>query len=217
MLKGAVARRYAGAVFDIARKQNTLDRTLADVQGIADLFSNRKISFLMREPKVPAQRKEKALRDALQSRVLPTSLNFALLLVQRELVEYAPNIAAELEQLVRDYRNEAIADVTTSAKIDAVQSDTIQRALEQRTGKTIIIREHIDPSILGGVVARVGDEVIDGSVRYRLSVLQQQMLSSTANSHADFFSKEELDRTVQEIGAADGNLTDGTDNNNNSN
>jgi F-type H+-transporting ATPase subunit delta len=206
MLKGAVARRYAGAIFDLARKQNTLDRTLSDVQGIADLFSNRKISFLLREPKVPASRKERALRDALQSRVLPTSLNLALLLVQRELVEYAPNIAEELEQLVRDYRNEAIADVTTSAKIDAVQSDTIQRALEKRTGKTIIIREHIDPSILGGVVARVGDEVIDGSVRYRLSVLQQQMLSSVASSHADFFSKEELDETVREIGSVDSNV-----------
>ena len=205
MLKGAVARRYAGAVFDLARRQNTLDRTLTDVQGIADLFSNRKISFLMREPKVPAQRKEKALRDALQSRVLPTSLNFALLLVQRELVEYAPNISKELEQLVRDYRNEAIADVTTAAKIDAVQSDTIQRSLEQRTGKSIIIREHIDPAILGGVVARVGDEVIDGSVRYRLSVLQQQMLSGVANSHTDFFSKAELDETVRDIGSVDMN------------
>jgi F-type H+-transporting ATPase subunit delta len=228
MLKGAVARRYAGAIFDLARKQNTLDRTLADVQGIADLFSNRKVSFLLREPKVPAQRKEKALRDALQSRVLPTSLNFALLLVQRELVEYAPNIAKELEQLVRDYRNEAVADVTTAAKIDAVQSDVIQRALEQRTGKTIIVREHIDPAILGGVVARVGDEVIDGSVRYRLSVLQQQMLSGVANSHTDFFSKEELDETVRDIGSVDMNFhatnsstsTDGqngTDDNGNSN
>ncbi len=213
MLKGAVARRYAAAVFDLARRQDTLNRTLADVQGIADLFSNRKISFLMREPKVPAQRKEKALRDALQPRVLPTSLNFALLLVQRELVEYAPNIAKELEQLVRDYRNEAVADVTTAAKIDAVQSDVIQRALEQRTGKTIIVREHIDPAILGGVVARVGDEVIDGSVRYRLSVLQQQMLSGVANSHTDFFSKEELDETVREIGSVDMNSTDGTGDN----
>jgi len=205
MLKGAVARRYAAAVFDLARKQNTLDRTLEDVQGIADLFSNRKISFLLREPKVPAQRKEKAMRDALQSKVLPTSLNFALLLIQRELVEYARNIANELEQIVRDYRNEAVADVTTATQIDATQSRTIQQVLEHRTGKTVILQPHVDPAILGGVIARVGDQVIDGSIRYRLSVLQQQMLSGVANSHTDFFSPEELAENAREIGSVDMN------------
>ena len=203
MLKGAVARRYAAAIFDIARRQNTIDRTLDDVQQIAKLFSNRKISFLLREPKVPAQRKEKALRDAIQGRALPTSLNLALLLVQRDLVEYTPNIASELEQMVRDYRNEAIADVTTAAQIDATQTRSIQQALEQRTGKTIIVQPHVDPSILGGVVARVGDQVIDGSIRYRLSVLEQQLLTSVSSSHADFFTKEELDQTVRDIGSVD--------------
>lgn len=203
MLKGAVARRYAAAIFDIARKQNTLDRTLEDVQQIAKLFSNRKISFLLREPKVPAQRKEKAIREALHSRALPMSLNLALLLIQRELVEYAPNIATELEQLVRDYRNEAVAEVTTATQIDPTQTRAIQQALEQRTGKTIIVNPHVDPSILGGVIARVGDQVIDGSIRYRLSVLEQQMLSSVAGSHTDFFSKEELEQTVREIGSVD--------------
>ncbi len=203
MLKGAVARRYAAAIFDIARKQNTLDRTLEDVQQIAKLFSNRKISFLMREPKVPAQRKEKALREAMQGKALPTSLNLALLLVQRDLVEYAPNIATELEQLIRDSRNEAVADVTTATQVDPTQSRTIQQALEQRTGKTIIIHPHVDPAILGGVIARVGDQVIDGSIRYRLSVLEQQLLSSVAGSHTNFFSQEELAETVREIGSVD--------------
>ena len=206
MLKGAVARRYAAAIFDIARKQNTLDRTLEDVQQIAKLFSNRKVSFLMREPKVPAQRKEKALRDAIQGRALPTSLNLALLLVQRNLVEYAPNIAAEFEQMIRDYRNEAVAEVTTATQIDATQSRTIQQALEERTGKTIIVHPHVDPAILGGVIARVGDQLIDGSIRYRLSVLEQQLLNSVASSHTEFFSKEELAETVRDIGSVD---TDG--------
>jgi len=210
MLKGAVARRYAAAVFDLANRQNTLDRTLDDVQGIAQVFSHRKIAFLLREPKVPAQRKERAIREAIQSKVLPTSLSLALLLIQRELVEYAPNIATELEQMVRDYRNEAVAQVTTATPMDAVQSRTVQQALAQRTGKTIIVQSHIDPTILGGVIARVGDQLIDGSVRYRLSLLQQQLLAGVANSHTNFFSQEELDKNVREIGAVDTNGTPGS-------
>ena len=186
MLKGAIARRYAEAVFQIARRQNTVDRTLEDVQGIAQLFGHRKLSYLLREPKVPAQRKEKVLREALTSYVLPTSLNLALLIVQRELVEVTHNIGTELEKLVLDYRNQAVAEVTTAAEMDEVEGGQVKQALEHTTGKQIIMHTRIDPAIMGGVVARVGDQIIDGSIRNRLHVLQQQLLVGISSSTADF-------------------------------
>nr|BBH90497.1 F0F1 ATP synthase subunit delta [Thermosporothrix sp. COM3] len=192
MLKGAIARRYAEAIFNLARKQNTLDRTLEDVKGIAQLFSGRKLSYLLQEPKVPAKRKESALREALASHVLPTSLNLALLVVQRELVEVMPNIAAELEQLLLNYRNQAVAEVTTAMPMDDEQRTIVQRALEKTTGKSIILQTRVDPSILGGVVARVGDQLIDGSVRNRLHILQQQLLNKADTIKPDFQSREEL-------------------------
>lgn len=182
MLKGAIARRYAEAIFQIAVNQNKLDRTLDDVQGIAQVFSQRKITYLLREPHIPAQRKEKALREALASHVLPTSLNLALLIVQHELVEVMPDIASALEALVLDYKNEAIAKVTTAAQIDEAQRASIKKALEKQTGKKIVLTTRIDPSILGGVVAQVGDQVIDSSIRYRLHALQQQLLKDIATS-----------------------------------
>ena len=114
MLKGAIARRYAGAIFDIGLKQHTLDQTLSDVEEIAKLFSIRKLAYLLREPNIPAERKEAALRQELASKVLPTSLNLALLVVQRGLVDIMPNIARELNQLVLDFKNEATAEVTTA-------------------------------------------------------------------------------------------------------
>jgi F-type H+-transporting ATPase subunit delta len=190
MLKGAIARRYAGAIFDLAIKQNTLDRTLEDVKEIAQLFSIRKLSYLLREPKIPAKRKETALRQSLASKVLPTSLNLALLVVQRELVEAMPNIAYELEQRVLDHRNQAVAKVTTAAPMDAAQQNLVKRALEQETGKSIIMQTRVDPTILGGVIARVGDQVIDGSVRYRLSALQHQLLTNVSTIQIDLFSED---------------------------
>ncbi|GCE18016.1 ATP synthase F1 subunit delta [Dictyobacter kobayashii] len=193
MLKGAIARRYAGAIFEIARKQNTMDRTLDDVKHIAELFGQRKLAYLLREPKIPAQRKETALRQALAAKVLPTSLNLALLIVQRELVDVMPNIATEFENLVLDYRNQAIAEVTTAAQLDDAQQEIVRKALEHKTGKSIIMHSRVDPSILGGVVARVGDEIIDGSVRNRLHVMQQQLLSGiTATDTDDEFASEDF-------------------------
>ena len=189
MLKGAIARRYAGAIFDIGMKQNTLDRTLEDVQEIAKLFSIRKLAYLLREPNIPAERKETAIRQGLASKVLPTSLNLALLVVQRELVDVMPNIARELNQLVLNHKNEAKAEVTTATQLDKTTQSQVQRALERMTGKKIMLETRVQPNILGGVVARVGDQLIDGSVERRLKLLQQQLLTGVSTASIDFFAE----------------------------
>ena len=193
MLKGAIARRYAGAIFEIGLKQHALERTLEDVKGIAQVFSHRTLAYLLREPKIPTQRKETAVRQALAGKVLPSSLNLALLVVQRELVVLMPNIGRELEQLVLNYHNQAVAEVTTATKLDDAQMALIKKALERRTGKEILLETKVQPDILGGVIARVGDQVIDGSIRYRLSALRQQLLASAAGSNIDFLSQPESD------------------------
>ncbi|MBV9708130.1 MAG: ATP synthase F1 subunit delta [Chloroflexi bacterium] len=185
MLKGAIARRYAAAIFDLARKQNTLDRTEEDMREMGKLFKHHKLAYLLHEPKIPAKRKETAIRQALTSKVLPTSLNLALLIVQRELVDLMPAIADEFAQLMLDYRNQAVAEVTTATQMDNAQLALVKQALEDQTGKGIIMNTHVNPSILGGVIARVGDSVIDGSVRYRLTALQQRLLTSGSNVQAD--------------------------------
>jgi F-type H+-transporting ATPase subunit delta len=189
MLKGAIARRYAGAIFDIGMKQNTLDRTLEDVQEIAKLFSIRKLAYLLREPNIPAERKEAAIRQGLASKVLPTSLNLGLLVVQRGLVDLMPNIARELNQLVLDHKNEATAEVTTATQLDEATQSQVQHALERMTGKKIMLETRVQPNILGGVVARVGDQVIDGSVERRLKLLQQQLLTGVSSASIDFFAE----------------------------
>lgn len=190
MIKGAIARRYAEAMFDIALKQHSLDRTLEDVQAIAQVFSHRTLAYLLSEPKVSAQRKETVLRQFLGEKVQPISLNLALLVVERGLVEAMPGIARELNQLVLNYKNQAVAEVTTATRIDGAQMNQIKQALERRTGKTILVNSHVQPEILGGVIARVGDQVIDGSVRSRLSSLRHELLNSAISSTSDFLSEE---------------------------
>jgi F-type H+-transporting ATPase subunit delta len=183
-------------MFALALKQNTLDRTREDVKEIGELFAIRKLAYLLREPKIPTKRKETALRQALADKVLPTSLNLALLVVQRELVDIMPNIAREFEQMVLDYRNEARAQVTTAAQLDEKQAAIVKQALEKITDKKILMQTRVDPSILGGVVARVGDQIIDGSVRQRLAALQQQLLTSVASADIDFLP-EEISKTLE--------------------
>jgi F-type H+-transporting ATPase subunit delta len=74
--------------------------------------------------------------------------------------------------------------------MDQVQSDLIKRALEKSTGKTIIMGTRVDPQILGGVIARVGDQLIDNSVRYRLQALQRELLTGVVSSIVDYAASD---------------------------
>jgi F-type H+-transporting ATPase subunit delta len=136
----------------------------------------------------------------LGDKVLPTSLNLALLVVQRDLVSLMPNIAAELQKMVLAYHNQAVAEVTTAAPLDESQTALVKQALERKTGKTILLQTQVQPEILGGVVARVGDQVIDGSIRQRLQALRRQLLNNVAQASLDI---QEVVDTGSESGQAD--------------
>lgn len=177
MLKGAVARRYAEAVMEIATQQpGTLDRWLADVKLIGEAFGNRHLAFVLREPKIPEARKEQVVRDLLEPKVQHEALNLALVLVRDDLVEIGPRLAVEFERLYNDYRGQAVAQVTSAMPLDDFERAQVANQLQRVTGKRIILRERVDPAVLGGVVARVGDTLIDGSVRRRLTLLRDEII-----------------------------------------
>jgi F-type H+-transporting ATPase subunit delta len=175
VLKGAVARRYADAVFEIGAQQETVDRWRADLGVIAEYFGNRRLAFVLNEPKIPFTRKEQIVRDLLASKVQPEALNVALLLVERGLVDAAPAISTQFEKLYNDYRGQAVAQITTAIPLDAELRTRITAELSDITGKRILLQEKVDPSILGGAIARIGDTLIDGSLKRRFQLLRQQI------------------------------------------
>lgn len=185
MLKGAVARRYAEAVFDLGVQEGTLDRWLSDLRLIAEAYSNRRLSFILRQPRVPFTRKEAIVRDLLEKQVTPQALALALLLVERELVEVGPKVAEAFEQKLDDYRGQAKATVTTAIPMDERQLQEVASYLQAITGKKITLETKVDPAILGGLVAQIGDTLIDGSVRRRLAQLREQILRGNIGGAED--------------------------------
>ncbi|HEX6778924.1 MAG TPA: ATP synthase F1 subunit delta [Ktedonobacterales bacterium] len=185
MLKGAVARRYAEAVFDLGVQEGTLDRWLSDLRLIAEAYSNRRLSFILRQPRVPFTRKEAIVRDLLEKQVTPQALALALLLVERELVEVGPKVAEAFEQKLDNYRGQAKATVTTAIPMDERQLQEVASYLQAITGKKITLETKVDPAILGGLVAQIGDTLIDGSVRRRLAQLREQILRGNIGGAED--------------------------------
>jgi F-type H+-transporting ATPase subunit delta len=176
VLKGATARRYAEAVFEIGVEQGTVDRWREDLSTIAEYFGDHSLAFILGEPNIVFDRKELIVKDLLASKLQPDALGLALLLVERGLVDLAKRIFTEYDQLYNDYHNQIVAEVTTALPLEAESREMVRRDLQEITGKKILLQERVDPSILGGAIARVGDTLIDGSVKRRLTLLRQQIL-----------------------------------------
>jgi F-type H+-transporting ATPase subunit delta len=175
VLKGATSRRYAEAAFELAVQEKSVDRWLQDLRLIAEYFSDHRLVFLLGEPNIQFARKELVVKDLLSGKVQPQALNLALLLVERGLVELAPRVRDEFERKYNDYHNQVPARLVTAMPIDDETRARVQADLQRLTGKRVLLNEQVDPSILGGAIARVGDTLIDGSVRRRLQLLRQQM------------------------------------------
>ena len=185
MLKGAIARRYAEAAFELGVEQQSLDRWLNDLRTIADYLGARQLMFILSEPNIQFERKEQVVRDLLQNKVQRDALGLALLIVERQHVEGVKAVRDEFERLYDDYRGQAHAELTTAAPLDDDLREQVKADLQRVTGKRIILHERVDPTILGGAIARVGDTLIDGSVRRKLSLLRQQILRGGGLGGAD--------------------------------
>jgi F-type H+-transporting ATPase subunit delta len=185
VLKGAIARRYAEAAFELGEEKQTLDRWLNDLRTIADYLGARQLTFILSEPNIQFERKEQVIRDLLQDKVQKDALGLALLIVERQHVEGVKQVRDEFERLYDNYRGQAHAELTTATPLDDDLREQVKADLQRVTGKRIILHERVDPTILGGAIARVGDTLIDGSVRRKLSLLRQQILRGGGLGGAD--------------------------------
>ena len=183
--KTATARHYAEAVFEIGAEAEKLDQWRDDLHRIADYYGNHRLLFVLREPKIAFQRKEAIVRDLLGSQVQHEALNLALLLVERDIADIAPALSKQFDARYNDYKGVAVAQVTTAIPLDDTLRAQIASQLAQITGKRIQLEERVDPAILGGAIARVGDTLIDGSLKRRFNLLRTQIASGALGGPDD--------------------------------
>lgn len=176
MAKKTYARRYSQAVFNIARERNELDKWQSDLRKIVTLGDDAKFIALLENPKVRFEDKAELLSKVL-GEVNPLALNLVYLLVTKGRLGMVADIADEYRRLLDSYRGIEQAEVTTAIELD----DEDRRRLEERlgavVGKKVVVKPKVDPSVLGGVVARIGDKLLDGSTRSRLMALKKALAS----------------------------------------
>jgi F-type H+-transporting ATPase subunit delta len=169
-------RRYAEAAFEIGLRDDTIDTWRGELDGAAKTLESGELEGTLANPAIPLDQRIAAAEGVYESLSQPVR-NLVVLLVRRGRIEQLPRVAAEFRRL--DDRRKGIvhATATSAAPLDADEVKAIVARLEQITGGTVELETGIDKDLLGGVVVRVGDQLIDGSVRGRLERLRHQLAS----------------------------------------
>jgi F-type H+-transporting ATPase subunit delta len=167
---------YAAGLLELARAEGVVTRVSDELYRIARaLETSSDLRLTLGDPRLPLERKQGIAADLLGGRVLPLTLNLVNLVVAGGRSRDLPAIADELAARAAAERDRAIAEVRTAFELDEETVQRLAAALSRATGKQVEVKTVIDPSLLGGVVARVGDTVIDGSLRHRLEGLRQAL------------------------------------------
>jgi len=175
-VRGAAARRYAQAVFEIAKESGTLDKWLADLKTMNSLFGDQATVNMLEDPKLTRDAQYQIVDDLVSKvQVDPLVGNFIKLLVQRGRLVSLPRIVEIYGEMYNREQGIVVADVITAVPLDEAHRKEVGDRLARITGKTVELRMHTDPSILGGIVTRIGDELIDASVASQLAQLAERL------------------------------------------
>lgn len=172
MARRFYARRYAQAVFGIARERKELDRWQSDLNEVAALSGDATVMALMESPKVPFEAKAKLLSGQLGD-IEPLALNLVYLLVTRGRLGMLGDIAYEYRLLLDDYRGIERAEVTTAIALDDRDKKKLEEQLGAVVGKKVVVETKVDSSLIGGIVARLGGKLLDGSTISKLMAMKK--------------------------------------------
>ncbi|PAP78353.1 ATP synthase F1 subunit delta [Rubrivirga marina] len=178
-----VARRYAQALTEEAQSAGQLDAADADVALVAEtLDGSRELRLALTSPVVPSPKKRAVLDRLFEGRVSDLTTRFLHLLVEKQRDGQIPDIL-EAYRLLRDERTGTVeATVRTARPLSAEEAERLKTALQGRSGKTVRMDLRVDPSLIGGLVVRLGDVVYDRSVRHQLDTLRGQLAQRAAVS-----------------------------------
>jgi len=168
------ARRYAQAVFQIALENDSLDQWSSDLDQIADALGNSDFFAFLEAPQVPKREKLQGI-DTVLAGISDLARNLVGVLVDHRSVRFAVSVRDQFRALVDAHNGVARATVTTAVPLTDEQRGRVQELLGELVGAKVDTTEDVDPQIVGGIVARVGDHLIDGSITTKLRNMQNAL------------------------------------------
>ncbi len=173
----SAARRYAEAAFSVAMRDDTVDAWRGELDSAATIVAEERIGRALANPSIPLETRFATAEATFGGLVGRGVLNLIGLMLRRGRIEELPRLAAEFRRLDDERQGITHATATSASSLTPDEIRALTQRLEQDTGGRVELDVRVDPSLLGGLVVRVGDRLIDGSVRSRLERLRNQLVS----------------------------------------
>ncbi len=172
----SVARRYAAALFGMAQKRGVVEAVAQNLGEVADVAAHsRDLMGVMHHPLLTLDKKKSILRQVFGAQIRPDVEKFLFLVVEKNRAVMLPQIVREFNRLADEFRGEADAEVVSATPLSSEQVAQLQAALLQKFGVKARLRARVDPEVLGGVRVRVGDKLLDATVRTQIERIGERL------------------------------------------
>jgi F-type H+-transporting ATPase subunit delta len=167
---------YANALFEVAQVEGSLDAVENELFQLARaLETSDELRNTLTDDAIPVARRQSVIEDLLGNRASPVTVSLVSFVVGSGRARQLPAIVDRLVARAAEAKNKTVAEVRTAVPLTDDQRSRLADALGRATGKSVEVKSIVDPSVLGGVVAQIGDTVIDGSIRHRLEQLRESI------------------------------------------
>jgi F-type H+-transporting ATPase subunit delta len=174
--KAAMVRGYAQALFAVAEAEGELEQVEDELYRFGKAVEKQpKLREALTDPALPPDRKRGVIEELLGNKASRHTASLLGFLVEQGRAKDLSKIIETMAELAAEQRRKAVAEVRTAVPLDAKRREQLAKALSKATGKDIELKVLVDPSVVGGVIAQVGDQVFDGSVRRRFELARQQL------------------------------------------
>ncbi len=175
MARRIYAKRCSQAIFEIALERKELDRWQSDLLTIAELTGDADLVSFLNNPRVRFDEKVGLLSRQLED-INPLALNLVRLLITRGRLDIVSDIAGEYQNLLDNHRGIERAEIVTVIPLEEADKQKLAETLGTIVGKKVIPESVVDPSLIGGVIVRVGGKLLDGSTRSKLAALKKELV-----------------------------------------
>lgn len=170
------ARRYAQALFMLSLERNEVDAIADGLHEVAQVAAGSPdLMNVLHHPRITRARKKDVLSKIFAGGIRPDIEHFLFLLVEKDRAIIIPQVASEFRRLLDEHRREMDAEAVSAVALTSAQEEALLNRLQTATGYKVRLKTSVDESILGGLIIRLGDKLIDGSVRASLQLMREQL------------------------------------------
>lgn len=180
MTNRTAANRYARALLEVAVNEQLSDlqqieTELAEFAGLFNEYPT--LEKVLLNPAVPVPRKRAVVEELTRkAKMAPVLVKLLVLLAGRDRLVLLPDLLHAYRERLQDHRHVVRAEVTTATPLSAERVEAVEQSLAKATGRTVTLAAHVDPSIIGGVIARIGSTMYDGSVTRQLQRMKEKLV-----------------------------------------